>query len=186
MDRVRDPKARNLLQTVKNSLVVRCGVSASPPAAGTIGAMNAKSPQRIQTSTAKGWTLPDGAVYVGPGSQWRNSWTVVAVREHRAARYELVDPDALMVVDVDRQGRNASGIRFAAGWDRIAAKALAVDLFRRGVEATYLDADGPATIELWLRELAGRDLACSCRIGEPCHADYLLRIANGHPVWPST
>lgn len=27
-------------------------------------------------------------------------------------------------------------------------------------------------------ELAGRDLACWCPPGEPCHADVLLRIAN--------
>ena len=27
-------------------------------------------------------------------------------------------------------------------------------------------------------ELAGRDLACFCPIGAPCHADVLLRIAN--------
>ena len=27
--------------------------------------------------------------------------------------------------------------------------------------------------------LAGRDLACWCAAGGPCHADLLLRIANG-------
>jgi hypothetical protein len=26
--------------------------------------------------------------------------------------------------------------------------------------------------------LAGRNLACWCRIGQPCHADVLLEIAN--------
>lgn len=28
------------------------------------------------------------------------------------------------------------------------------------------------------RELRGKDLACWCRAGEPCHADVLLEIAN--------
>ena len=28
------------------------------------------------------------------------------------------------------------------------------------------------------RELAGRDLACWCRLDEQCHADILLEIAN--------
>jgi uncharacterized protein DUF4326 len=28
------------------------------------------------------------------------------------------------------------------------------------------------------RELAGRDLACWCTIGEPCHADVLLEVVN--------
>jgi hypothetical protein len=27
-------------------------------------------------------------------------------------------------------------------------------------------------------ELAGKDLACWCPPGEPCHADVLLRVAN--------
>lgn len=27
-------------------------------------------------------------------------------------------------------------------------------------------------------ELRGKNLACWCKIGEPCHADVLLRIAN--------
>jgi uncharacterized protein DUF4326 len=28
------------------------------------------------------------------------------------------------------------------------------------------------------RELRGRDLACWCPIGQPCHADVLLEVAN--------
>ena len=28
------------------------------------------------------------------------------------------------------------------------------------------------------RELRGRDLACYCPLGEPCHADVLLMVAN--------
>lgn len=29
-------------------------------------------------------------------------------------------------------------------------------------------------------ELAGHDLACWCPLDGPCHADVLLKIANGH------
>lgn len=28
------------------------------------------------------------------------------------------------------------------------------------------------------RELRGKDLACWCRLDQPCHADVLLRVAN--------
>ena len=28
-------------------------------------------------------------------------------------------------------------------------------------------------------ELRGKNLACFCKLGEPCHADVLLEIANG-------
>jgi hypothetical protein len=33
-----------------------------------------------------------------------------------------------------------------------------------------------------LRELRGKNLACWCKIGEPCHADVLLKLANPSPV----
>lgn len=32
-----------------------------------------------------------------------------------------------------------------------------------------------------LPELRGRDLACWCKLDEPCHADILLELANGPP-----
>ena len=33
--------------------------------------------------------------------------------------------------------------------------------------------------------LRGKDLACWCPIGEPCHADVLLELANGVTAWPN-
>lgn len=38
------------------------------------------------------------------------------------------------------------------------------------------------TVEDVRAELAGRDLCCWCPIGQPCHADVLLRVANGGEV----
>jgi hypothetical protein len=35
------------------------------------------------------------------------------------------------------------------------------------------------TREAARRELAGKNLACWCKPGEPCHGDVLLEIANG-------
>jgi hypothetical protein len=34
------------------------------------------------------------------------------------------------------------------------------------------------TVDDVKRELHGRDLACSCPLAEPCHADVLLAVAN--------
>jgi len=34
------------------------------------------------------------------------------------------------------------------------------------------------TMEEILNDLAGKNLACWCKVGDPCHADVLLRIAN--------
>jgi len=38
---------------------------------------------------------------------------------------------------------------------------------------------GVPTSEEIRRELAGKDLVCWCPVDQPCHADVLLKIANG-------
>jgi hypothetical protein len=35
-----------------------------------------------------------------------------------------------------------------------------------------------------VRQLKGKNLACYCKLGEPCHADVLLEIANQAPIAP--
>src|SRR5579871_6957414 len=45
-------------------------------------------------------------------------------------------------------------------------------------------AKGAVTADNARRELRGRNLACWCPLGGPCHADILLKIANG-PGQPS-
>jgi len=42
----------------------------------------------------------------------------------------------------------------------------------------YLAAN-PHIIAAAIRDLAGHDLACFCKLDRPCHADILLKIANG-------
>jgi hypothetical protein len=37
----------------------------------------------------------------------------------------------------------------------------------------------PYNIDDVVRELRGRNLACWCPLSDPCHADVLLRVANG-------
>lgn len=46
----------------------------------------------------------------------------------------------------------------------------AVDAFRRWVTPEYA--------ERARSELRGKNLACFCKLSEPCHADVLLEIAN--------
>lgn len=36
----------------------------------------------------------------------------------------------------------------------------------------------PAAIAVVREELPGKTLACWCKVGEPCHADVLLAVAN--------
>ncbi len=55
------------------------------------------------------------------------------------------------------------------------ARALAVRDFRAWLTATP---EGAAVAERARRELRGKNLACWCRPGSPCHADALLELVN--------
>jgi len=66
------------------------------------------------------------------------------------------------------------------GLDRAAAQAEAVSRcgrWLRGEEGLSLKT--PPSVGTIRRELAGKNLACWCRVGDPCHADMLIEIANG-------
>jgi hypothetical protein len=137
------------------------------------------TPQRIQQRRTKGWRMPENAVSVARPSRWGNWWVIKTAREYRPnPRYELVWPEALLVVHVDKHG-HPTGVRFAAGETMADARRLAVDLYRRSLEATYLDIDGPLNRGWYLGELRGKNLACWCPLDQPCHADVLLELANG-------
>jgi hypothetical protein len=54
----------------------------------------------------------------------------------------------------------------------------AVDRFERDLtDGTILDKQGKPLIDR-ISELKGKNLACFCAIGQPCHRDVLLRLAN--------
>jgi hypothetical protein len=40
------------------------------------------------------------------------------------------------------------------------------------------EARSPGLLERRMRELRGKNLACWCALGKPCHADVLLELAN--------
>lgn len=76
------------------------------------------------------------------------------------------------VVCVGRPSRFGNPFRIGAEYDREAAVAA----YRAWI--TNSDrTDGPSLAEI-RSVLRGRDLACWCPIGVPCHADVLLEIAN--------
>jgi hypothetical protein len=54
-------------------------------------------------------------------------------------------------------------------------RAHAVQLYREWLDQNVVR---EALREIIQRELRGHDLACSCPLGGPCHADVLLDVAN--------
>jgi uncharacterized protein DUF4326 len=112
------------------------------------------TPQRIQRRRTAGWRLPEGAVIVTRPTRWGNPYVVGAPGI----------PDAATAT-----GRLAALIAMRSG--SLAAGEVVAAL------PSY------PSVEEIRAELAGRDLACWCRLpapGEPdlCHAAVLLEISN--------
>jgi hypothetical protein len=112
--------------------------------------------QRIQLSRRAGWRKPEGAVVVSRPSKWGNPFTVgsPAVTDRERAVQFFAN---WLSNSVNAEGRYAHG---------------GTDYF--GAEAALRP-----THEEIIKQLRGRDLACWCPLDQPCHADVLLRIANG-------
>lgn len=113
-------------------------------------------PVRVQRRRVKGWRMPEGAVYVGRGSRWGNPFDW---RE-----------------GVEAGGGGERGVAWARG--------VSVDLFGEWFHypARFPDKPVPPTSVDVRAALAGKTLACWCPDGQPCHADFLLQIANA--PWP--
>jgi len=130
--------------------------------------------------------MPEGAVYVGRGSQWGNPF-VLRDRSGLAREPAIHHPDK--------------------SWEyegRISADGMRHDYFHPGGRITPVNVRYMTREEIvlcyrayvtggswpgeWKRhslvdsireELAGKDLACWCPLDKPCHADVLLELANG-------
>lgn len=112
------------------------------------------TPVRIQRQRTRGWRTPLDVqgrkpVYVGRGSGWGNPWTVGSTRW-------LVLPGGW----IDRRPHEPL------------TREQAIDSYRnchtRDIEF----------LRLIREQLAGRDLMCWCPPDQPCHADWLLEVAN--------
>ena len=68
------------------------------------------------------------------------------------------------------------GNRHQIGKGGVETAEQAVALYRQAVALW-----SPQRIAECRRKLGGLDLACWCRLDQPCHADVLLEIANSEP-----
>lgn len=154
------------------------------------------TPQRIQLRRTKGWRKPEGAVIVSRPSPYGNpfplegswiTWTAVSIG-FRA----------------DKSGRRLAAVALHRAW--LTGESLRLRGFApiQGVEydAGSLEfqdgsvvsvADHAAYLAVFaanrseqpvlperpsLDALRGKDLLCWCPVGEPCHGDTLLELAN--------
>lgn len=115
-------------------------------------------PQRIQRKRTKGWRMPANTVYVGRPTKFGNPFTLLqcyeeAFLELKHMRHEIPSSQ------IDQDWQNY-------------ARAILIQKYK-----SYL-ADNPMLINEAKNKLKGKNLACFCKPGDPCHADILLTLAN--------
>lgn len=148
------------------------------------------SPQRIQLHRTRGWRKPDGAVVVARPTRWGNPFRygVSLVREPGALTGQPWEFEGRISADGAQHNFHHPDGRVTVCHVRYATRAEVVELYRRALlgepDAAITSAWGRGarpvkpTIDEVRRDLAGRDLCCWCPLGQPCHADVLLEIAN--------
>lgn len=111
-------------------------------------------PERVQRQRTKGWRMPENTVYVGRGSKWGNPYRVGYLSGSPYSNHQFIPKN----------------------------NQEAVDYYRNWVIGYVSDGGGVKLIPFAgahrIDELRGKNLACWCRLDQPCHADILLEIAN--------
>lgn len=112
-------------------------------------------PDRITLSRVKGWKMPENTVNVarGLGRIWGNPFKVSEEIELFGSSPKKASTDAVLRFRLWLAGSVTEwpGTKAHAARDQILAR---------------------------LPELRGKNLACWCKPGQPCHADVLLELAN--------
>lgn len=144
-------------------------------------------PARLQRPRVRGWRAPEGAVYVGPGSRWENPWRWLT--NQALARVPALDGNAwehetrISIPNYHHPYKRPDG-RITSHTIRFMTRQECVDLYRQALTTPtnrlrlWRYGDPHLTVTDASSELAGRDLVCRCAIGQLCHADVLLELAN--------
>lgn len=147
------------------------------------------TPNRIQRRRTRGWKMPENTISVCRPGKWGNPFRVGATQirmpaldgsewEHEGRLHKTSGEKNFYCT-----GTNERGMPVGV-WHQIedATAEQCVILFRE-----YITGGGPHLGDGYTRgsraeeirtELAGKNLACWCPEGQPCHADVLLELAN--------
>lgn len=136
-------------------------------------------PARIQRKRTAGWQMPENAVYVGRPTRWGNPFNF------RSSEYCWA---ALSFgCRGDRLGRQEASVRAFRDWidpghGRRTMKMEEQPKMMAGDKECALGplisaGEAPSMDDI-RSVLRGKDLACWCALGDPCHADVLLELAN--------
>lgn len=129
---------------------------------------------RVQLSRAKGWRMPPNTVRVCRPGPFGNPWVIGQPGRLQACNvaWNVLGMDALDAVITFRDWLER---------DWIIGPSLPDPYFlkERGMTAIRASLTHKRQVILnRLPELRGKNLACWCKPGSPCHADVLLDLAN--------
>lgn len=114
-------------------------------------------PHRIQRKRTKGWKMPENTIAVTRPGKFGNPF--------RVGGWFAMDTMGMSWCEATPGFEDD---RFTL----LETAEQAVQMFREYRQKYPL-------LKSDIEELRGKDLACWCKIGQPCHADVLLEIANG-------
>lgn len=106
------------------------------------------TPQRLQRKRTKDWKMPENTAYVGRPTVWGNPYY--------AGGFALGSQHTV------------PGHIYDAG-DAVECFELSLKEFCE---------HWPQEFNIWIAPLRGKNLACWCRLSDPCHADALLKMAK--------
>lgn len=115
-------------------------------------------PKRIQRKRTKGWKMPENTVSVCRPGKYGNPFKVGGA---------LCDVPFLVIKKAELTEAECE-----AG---VITPEIAVKLYEIWLHRSY---EGGEVLAKAIAYLPGKNLACFCKEGEPCHADVLLEIVN--------
>lgn len=122
---------------------------------------------RVQRKRTKGWKMPENTKYVGRPTKWGNPLRLQGdmIYIDASHRRTILNPWVL-----------CHGMEFGDIDD-------VIYLYKKLWDGTkFQNKDMQYWADIFsgldLNELKGKNLACFCSLSVPCHADYLLKIAN--------
>lgn len=117
-------------------------------------------PERIQRKRSKDWRMPENTVYVGRPSKFGNPWHVETALKSGLFKAEAVPQVVVTEFEAWLTRETSPNDEHLGYWFKPEMIA----------QREYILSH--------LHELHGKNLACWCPVGQPCHADVLLRLAN--------
>ena len=152
------------------------GKTATAPLSGKGNFEGDSHPVCVQRKRTKGWRMPERTIYVGRGSVWGNPFVVGSqsgIFDGEDGRpLGLRDKPEILVPEMTLE----CSLRF---YRDLFHGFLYPEMFPFGhdwmarFKAKHHGHPGEA-----VRRLRGWNVACFCKLDEPCHGDVLLEIAN--------